>query len=171
MSVPSRSVLTCARAAVSGARFHVNVVPAGYTADEQAWWLGEMHGCLQRHGAAALGAIARAMREGPECGPRWVEKTASRWKGDAADWVQLELSKATGSARLPQGLAVFVHQVAGTPAGARAPVLDRLVSLAVLARRAGPLYLPQRPIEPSLIDLTAGVVIFPTDSTAERGRT
>ena len=158
MSVPSRSSLKCARVRLPGARFRVSLLPGNATAAEMNLWLEGMHRCLQEQGIAALAALVEALRKGPEPTPRWIAKRAPRWTGDPAPYVVHELAKRADT--LPPGLGVFMTDVSGSGGGG-ATQLDYLGSLAVLARRGGTLYLPARPIEPSLVTLDSCLLVFP----------
>jgi len=166
MSVPARSALKCARVTLPGPRFRVSLLPADASAARTEPWLRTMHAYLRRHGIAALAALVDALREGRDLAPVWTEKTASRWKGDPAAYVGHELGKRADT--LPPGLGVFVTDLSAGSRSDGATQLDTFGSLAVLARRCGTLYLPARPIEPSLITLDPCVVVFPAGPVAAR---
>jgi hypothetical protein len=70
------------------------------------------------------------------------------------------LEEALRQARVPEAVGVFLAE---EDEAGRARALGPAATLAVLARRSGPLYLPARDLEPSLVDPKPLVLFFPED--------
>lgn len=197
MSVPARSTLTCARAALPGRRYLVNWLPPWIDGEAASRRNPAIEACIAAHGVAALavlvawgsadppdvqslGRLALRFRRRPGsvlsdyltaaltgCGPslpRRARLLARRFDGDAEACVKRAFDEALAGSEVPDRMGVFLpvgSSRAGAP-GDRAPLqpLGSLASLAVLAHRCGPLYVPSRPIEPSLINLNSCVLVF-----------
>jgi hypothetical protein len=164
MSVPSRSVLTCARARLPGRRYLVDWLPSGVTAGSEADWSEAMHRRLARAGMPALAALSDLYRAGRQPTPALIVAIARAGGGDAAGRAEAAFGEVLSRLGLPGGMGVFLPAPAALTqeAGANGMTrLDPLTSLAILARRSGPLYVPARSIEPSLIVLERCVLVFP----------
>jgi hypothetical protein len=165
MSVPSRSVLRCARAVLPGRRYLVDGLPRG--TDSEAGIDGDraLHEYLAEYGMAALAALIELARAGRKVEPAKVRSRARKFRGDAAEAVERAIAQALLLAGVPTAIGVFLPAASvagGSQSGrARETPLDPPASLAVLARRSGPLYVPARPVEPSLIVLERCVLVFP----------
>ena len=61
---------------------------------------------------------------------------------------------------LPDAIGVFLKFDGPPPE----TILSRSATLAVLARRSGPLYLPRRPYSPSLVERWSSYLVFPEES-------
>jgi len=61
---------------------------------------------------------------------------------------------------LPDTIGVFLKFDGPPPE----TILSRSATLAVLARRSGPLYLPRRPFSPSLVERWNSYLVFPEES-------
>jgi hypothetical protein len=111
------------------------------------WYTAAMHGC------------------GPSL-PRRVGRLARGFHGNADACVEQLFGDALRDCGLPGRMGVFLPVPPagslGVEPGAGPRLLTGVAALAVLARRCGPLYLPGRPIEPSLIDLSPGLLAFPS---------
>jgi hypothetical protein len=98
--------------------------------------------------------------------PRRVGRLARGFHGNAEACVEQLFGDALRDRGLPRRMGVFLPvPPAGSLAvesGAGPRPITGVAALAVLARRCGPLYLPGRPIEPSLIDLSPGLLAFPS---------
>lgn len=135
MSVPPTSTLVVKRATLAGRRFRVDLasgVPKARLAATQKR--------LVTSGWRAAVAILDAAGAGK---PRTASALAA------------QLDAALADAGVPDSIGVFLDEDERA-----APLLDAVAALAVLARRSGPLYLPARRFEPSLVRLTATVLFF-----------
>jgi hypothetical protein len=103
------------------------------------------------------------------CGPasaRRVRHLARRFGGDADRCVTETFDEALRGFGLPNRMGVFLPASSSDRTIPSAPRLSSLESLAVLARRCGPLYVPARPIEPSLIKLNPCLLVLPPPGRA-----
>jgi hypothetical protein len=164
MSVPPRSALRLARAVLPGRRYLVDGLPRGSDSESAAARTRAVQECLALDGMAALAALVELHRAGRKPTPARVRRIARRHRGDPAATVDRAFAEVLPLAGVPDTLGVFL------PAPPRAAVdffrrgptpLDPLTSLAVLAHRSGPLYVPARPVEPSLIVLERSVLVIP----------
>jgi hypothetical protein len=119
---------------------------------------GEPGGLLADWFTAALSGCGPSL-------PRRVGRLARRFHGDAGACVAESFGAALRDSDLPTGMGVFLPlPSAETPSAEGDTRLCRLgsvASLAVLARRCGSLYVPARPIEPSLMTLGRCLLVFP----------
>jgi hypothetical protein len=145
MSVPPTSQITLRRAAVAGRRFRVDLASGAAPAR-----LASVQRQLARTGWRAVRAILEAAGEAPE---------------PACAGLACQLEEALVAAGVPASVGVFLEE----PVDPALPVLGAAAALAVLARRSGPLYLPSRRLEPSLVRLTSSVLFFPCDPDAASG--
>ena len=76
------------------------------------------------------------------------------------DVLERHLEQARQDAGVPDRLGLFVQEDTGLVIGA---LLPPAAALAVLARRSGPLYLPTRRLDPSLVDPMSFVLFFPEE--------
>lgn len=143
MSVPSTSRVAVARVAHPGLRFRVGL----------AWQAGRAASSLRdrlgRRGWRAAWDILAAAGEAP---PR---TSGARRRSEA---LESHLEEALRVAGVPGRLGLFLDEDIGD---ATHPLLPPAAALAVLARRSGPLYLPSRRLELSLVDPQALVLFFP----------
>jgi len=146
MSVPSTSRVTVARAFHPGLRLRVGL----------AWQLGRSRVSLRdrlgRRGWRAAWDILAGAGDAP---PR---AAGARRRPEA---LERHLEEALRTAGVPDRLGVFLDEGIADETG---PLLSPAASLAVLARRSGPLYLPSRRLECSLVDPHALVLFFPEDA-------
>ena len=146
MSVPSTSRVTVARAFHPGLRLRVGL----------AWQLGRSRVSLRdrlgRRGWRAAWDILAGAGDAP---PR---AAGARRRPEA---LERHLEEALRTAGVPDRLGVFLDEDIADETG---PLLSPAASLAVLARRSGPLYLPSRRLECSLVDPHALVLFFPEDA-------
>lgn len=170
MSVPPRSTVAVRRCRLRGRYFELCEPDTG--GDFATLTLASR--VLERHGA-----VAALVMIGHGFDPEWVltgdfERTARRLAeepeyavtADSNDRLNTLWHDALAAAGVPAQLGIFAP--GGAPRGRRAK-LDEVASLAVLARRSGPLYLPERPFEPSLIRIGGGVLFFPDAGSANTG--
>ncbi len=173
MSVPSRSVLRCARAVLPGRRYLVDGLPRGLDSESASAWTSAVHECLARDGMAALAALAELYRAGRKPTPARIRRRTRKHRGDPAATVDRAFAEVLPLAGVPDALGVFL------PAPPLATVdffrrdgptpLDPLTSLAVLAHRSGPLYVRARPVEPSLIVIERCLLVIPESEQPEGG--
>ena len=165
MSTPPRSLIRCARATLPGRRFIVDWIPPRTDARHAAEGIATLEQCLEAHGMAGLAALATEFAAGRWPPAELLEKRVRRFRGNARATVAELFEAARRDAALPTGVGVFLPLGApdGSPAGGSSTAcrLHGLRALAVLARRCGPLYVPDRPIEPSLVRLSPGLLVFP----------
>jgi hypothetical protein len=144
MSVPPTSHVTVRRVAHPGRRFRVDLaaeLSGGRAAD------------LRRR--LAEGGWRRAwtlLARAGDAPPR--RRRSTREALDA------HLEEALRRASVPARLGVFLSEDDGD---ADVVTLRPAAALAVLARRSGPLYLPARPLETSLVDPRPLVLFFPEE--------
>jgi len=146
MSVPSTSRVAVARAFHPGLRLRVGL----------AWQVGRSRVSLRdrlgRRGWRAAWDILAGAGDAP---PR---AAGARRRPEA---LERHLEEALRTAGVPDRLGVFLDEDIADETG---PLLSPAASLAVLARRSGPLYLPSRHLECSLVDPHALVLFFPEDA-------
>lgn len=145
MSVPSTSTIAVRRAHFAGRRFRVDLASGAASGR-----LAALHRQLARTGWRAARAILEAAGDTPKKG-----KPRSRQA------LERHLEAALASAGVPASVGVFLEE----PDDPSLPLLGAAAALAVLARRSGPLYLPNRRLEPSLVRLTSAVLFFPEDAS------
>jgi len=173
MSVPSRSVLRCARAVLPGRRYLVDGLPRGIDAESAAALTAAVHECLARDGMAALAALVELYRAGRKPTPARVRRIVRKRRSDPEATVDRAFAEVLPLAGVPDALGVFLPAppLAGVDffqRGCPTP-LDPLTSLAVLAHRSGPLFVRARPVEPSLIVLERAVLVIPDLEEPHRG--
>lgn len=137
MSVPPTSAVTLRRAVVAGRRFRVDLASGAAPAR-----LASAQRQLSRTGWRAARAILEAAGVAAE---------------PAGEGLSRQLEEALVAAGVPASVGVFLEE----PDDPSLPVLGAAAALAVLARRSGPLYLPTRRLEPSLVRLASSVLFFP----------
>ena len=154
MSVPPRSTLRVKRQVLAGRRFAVDV------GQLLSWPLEELEARLAREGDAA----ALAMISGPSgCSLDQLSRRTQSRAADPATPARLRalFDRALASASIPDRVGV-VLPAALAEAGPALP--DLRAALAVLARVSGPLYLPRRAYQASLVRLAPIVVVFPEET-------
>jgi len=162
MSVPSRSTLTVRREWIGGRCFEVcpgvRVGPCETLCADAPGWVTSG---LRRGGHRALLAL---LLEPPDPLDSWrarvgaLRRTLARQR-DVETRAAAAVNEALRAAGVPTRVGVFVPR--GATAPPRATPLGFAASLAVLGRRSGPLYLPSRQVDGSLIQLTDVVLAFP----------
>lgn len=145
MSVPSTSRVTVARTRPPGLRFVVDL----------EWYLNRRKSPLRerlaRRGWAAAWEILAAAGDAP--------RGASRAKDPAV--LERHLERSLRKAGVPNRIGLLLEDCVAAEAAQR---LRPAATLAVLARRSGPLYLPSRRLEPSLADPQELVLFFPQEA-------
>lgn len=160
MSVAPRSMLTLQRAELPGRRFRVAIsksaVGYGKWPDD-----AELTRYFREDGAAcALAVLNPAL---PLTAAQLRKQIAKfRRVKDALATLQEQCDAALRRLHLPDGFGFFVDEMQGP----RLAPLSVAATLAILAARSGPLYLPGR-FEPSLITAGAVTLFFPS---LEEGR-
>lgn len=148
MSVPPFSGLTVGRATLAGPRFAIDIGAAlqkgGRPAPTLPAVLGRLRRCGWRAAAQLLGL-----------GPGGRGREARRAQRAAVAEI---LGTALSSAGVPDRIGLFCPDA--DPSANR---LEPAACLAVLARRSGPLYLPARSLEPSLVQVTPLTLVFPEE--------
>jgi hypothetical protein len=146
MSVPSTSRIAVARAFHPGLRFRVGL---SWQASRARVSLRER---LGRRGWRAAWDVLAAVGDAPArvAGARRAPEALER-----------HLETALRRAGVPDRVGVFLEEDIADETG---PLLPPAAALAVLARRSGPLYLPTRRLEPSLVDPHALVLFFPEEA-------
>jgi hypothetical protein len=144
MSVPPTSVLTVRRASLPGRRFHVDLTPQISK--------GSAAGLRRRLGERGWDLAWTLLTKAGEGPPRPHRRNRTR------DVFVAHLEDALRRASIPDEVGVFLEEDPGT---SRARPLGPAATLAVLARRSGPLYLPARALDPSLVDPQRLVLFFP----------
>jgi hypothetical protein len=143
MSVPPTSRITVARARFPGLRFAVRLPPAdGLDADR-------LRDHLARDGWRAAQRLLEARGDAP-----WTAGSRPPRPED----LERHLSESLEKAGVPDRLGVFLDEEES--AEEDATLLSPAATLAALARRSGPLYLPSRRLEPSLADPRQPLVLF-----------
>jgi hypothetical protein len=145
MSVPSTSRVTVSRVAHPGRRFRVSLA---FQAGRARSALRER---LGRRGWRAAWDVLAAAGESPPSGRG----------GRTREALERRLEDAVSRAGVPDRIGVFLDEDVGDES---VPILEPAAALAVLARRSGPLYLPSRPLEPSLADPRPLVLFFPEET-------
>jgi hypothetical protein len=164
MSVPSRSTLTVRREWIGGRCFDVcprvraaaHPSPKAVTDD----WVARR---LRRGGPASLLAV---LIEPLDPLDTWrVRVAALQRKLVRQPDVEARLAGAIdvvlSRAGIPPRVGVFVPRGATAPPGTTC--LGFVASLAVLGHRSGPLYLPSRQVDGSLIQMGEVLLVFPDD--------
>jgi hypothetical protein len=164
MSVPPFSTLTLHRAPQAGRYFHASGAlfpdaksgPRRLASFKAALHAGHFLAALERRPTSL---DDRAFRDA-------AEKELLR--GDSERRLDDRLTAALAAANLPNRIGVFIDDVGQNPASMRPLPLD--VSLGVLARRSGRLYLPLRSIRFSLVHPAwETVVLFFPDEVQPHG--
>lgn len=164
MSVPSRSTLTVRREWIGGRCFAVCPTPRAAAQPSPRAVAGDwMARSLRVGGRASLLAL---LIEPLDPLDSWrVRVAALRRKLVRHLGVEAHLAGAIDvvlrRAGVPSRVGVFVPR--GATAPPQATPLGFAASLAVLGRRSGPLYLPSRQVDGSLIQLTDVVLVFPDE--------
>jgi hypothetical protein len=146
MSVPASSRISVARTCLPGLRFRVR-----------------LHEQVTR---PTLLARERLARKGWRAAWDLLEDAgnAPRREGKerrSQELLERHLEQSKAAAGIPERLGIFVREDGAQGVGA---LLSPAAALAVLCRRSGPLYLPTRRLEPSLVNPTAFVLFFPEES-------
>lgn len=186
MSVPSTSRLTVARARLDGTRFAVDLEQAfGHKAEtirdrlarggwRAAFRLLEPWSTARRQtrksrtpqngrSRAPHDGKSRTAQDGRTPTPHdGKSRTPRACRSRTAHDLERILQQALEDAGVPARLGVFLDEGRG-PEGATP--LAPAAALAVLARRSGPLYLPSRRLEPSLVDPRKPFVLFFPEET------
>lgn len=143
MSVPPRSTVQVSRSVLPGQRFVLD-----------GRWLDKT--VVQRlltHGAAAALELAEG-RDG-SLEPLLAGQSSKAVEARAAEC----FSAALAAQGVPGRIGIFLDEDSRS---SHVPLLNRAATLAVLSRRSGPLYLPRRRFNPSLITpMKALVLVFP----------
>jgi hypothetical protein len=142
MSVPSTSRISVSRAVHPGLRFRV-CLPS--PPDNARVPLRER---LGRRGWRAAWAFLASVDDAP---PR------TRPVRRKAEALVCHLEQALSEAGVPDCIGLFLDEDTSADTG---PLLRPAAALAALARRSGPLYLPSRCLETSLVDPRASLVLF-----------
>jgi hypothetical protein len=142
MSVPSTSRIAVARARHPGLRFRVCLSPPAN--DTQP----SIRERLGRRGWRAAWDFLATVGDAP---PR-----TARVRRQAAA-LEDHLQKALREAGVPDRIGLFLDEDVEAD---ESPRLRPAAALAALARRSGPLYLPSRRLETSLVDPRAALVLF-----------
>ena len=141
MSVPPRSTVQVSRSALPGDRYFV----------DSRWLSPAIVQRLRAEGAAAMLAL---VHDGDGNIDQVTDQPSNEVERRAVDCLSLALADRG----VPGRIGVFVQQDHHPKYVHR---LNRAATLAVLARRSGPLYLPRRRFNPSLITPLTGVLVFP----------
>jgi hypothetical protein len=146
MSVPASSRIMVARALLPGLRFRVRL-------DEQVGLSTPVaRERLSRKGWSAAWDMLESVGD--------VPRRAASEKG-RRDLLERHIEQAKAAAGIPERLGIFVCESGAESLG---PLLSPAAALAVLCRRSGPLYLPARRPEPSLVNPMALILFFPEES-------
>jgi hypothetical protein len=128
MSVPSSSTITVGRAAMTGRRYRVTERSFGASGRT----IAQIRVLIAQEGEVALlKLLDQRAPSGVSNSPRALQEICDR---------------ALRKVNIPDAIGVFVEE----PLKNGGPSLDLAAAIAVLARRSGPLYLPNR-FEPSLV--------------------
>ena len=144
MSVPPRSTLQVRRASHPGRRFRVDLT--------EQLSRGSATGLRRRLGERGWNLAWSLLTKAGDGPPRPHRKHRTR------DVLVGHLEDALRRAAVPDAVGVFLDE---GPRASRARPLGPAATLAVLARRSGPLYLPARALDPSLVDPRPLVLFFP----------
>lgn len=162
MSVPATSTIAVQREWLGGRCFEVRprhqVSSALWTAPGR--WVAR---ALRDHGPSALLAL---LLEPPEPAATWQIRVAQvRRRLDRQGNVRARLDEALDALLLQSGVAqrVGVFLPRGDAPAPGATRLGFAASMAVLGRRSGPLYLPSRQVDGSLIELADLLLVFPDE--------
>jgi hypothetical protein len=143
MSVPPRSTVQVSRSVLPGQRFVL----------DGRWLSATVVQRLLTHGAAAaleLVEEGNGNLELPLAG-----QSSKAFEARAAEC----FTAALADQGVPRRIGIFVDEDSRSK---QVPLLNLAATLAVLSRRSGPLYLPRRRFNPSLITpLKALVLVFP----------
>jgi hypothetical protein len=143
MSVPPRSTVTVRRSKLPGTRYALDC--SGLSA--------ETVDALRIQGAAAALALIAKHADLPASAAM-----PSVRAGDADSLLATCMTTALRAAEIPERIGVFLDDDVDA---LTAPRLKLPATLALLARRSGPLYLPRRSFQPSLITPTTAILVFP----------
>jgi hypothetical protein len=146
MSVPPTSTLRVQRANHPGRRFRVDL-----TTQLSRGSATGLRRRLHERGWELAWTLLTKAGDGP---PKPHRKHRTR------EVLEEHLEAALRRARVPAAVGVFLEE---EPGSGRARTLGPAATLAVLARRSGPLYLPARALEPSLVDPEPLILFFPED--------
>ena len=139
---PSRSVL---RLALPGRRFFLDC----------RWLTDARVALLQTHGPIAALALLDADDQAE------AALAIPPITFDQAEQALAErFTRSLADEGLPDTIGVFLKFDGPPPE----TILSRSATLAVLARRSGPLYLPRRPFSPSLVERWNSYLVFPEES-------
>jgi hypothetical protein len=147
MSVPSRSTLTMCRALLPGRRFHVDAQLCHEGMDPMEYAFGKSRDVGPEHFLAVLANGRRPDSLHDDQFDREVEQ--ERRRGNCERRLDRQLSAALQTSGLPDRIGVFVPDCSRSIWSASELPLD--VSLGVVARRSGSLYLPHRPVHSALV--------------------
>ena len=159
MSVPPRSTVTLQREELHGRRYRVAI---GKSAIGCSRWPDDavLTRCFREDGVACALAM---LNPGPALTVVQLRNQIARLRRtrNALATLRQRCAAALGSLHLPDGFGFFVDETQSslTP-------LSLAATIALLAARSGPLYLPGR-FEPSLITAGAATLFFPA---LEKGR-
>jgi hypothetical protein len=143
MSVPPRSTVQVCRSVLPGHRYFIDCRWLSPTIVER----------LRSEGAAAMLALLQDDAGGMG---QFTAETSKEVEKHAVDCLTLALADRN----VPVRIGVFVPE---DHRPRHAHPLNRAATLAVLARRSGPLYLPRRRFNPSLISPLTAVLVFPEE--------
>lgn len=151
MSVAPRSMLTLQREEVRGRRVRVAIGGSGWPDNVV------LTRCFRDDGAACALAILQA---GAPLKVTRLRAAIITVRGirNATDTLRQFCETALADLRLPIGFGFFVEEAEGT---GKVQTLSVAASIAILAARSGPLYLPGR-FEPSLITAGVATLFFPS---------
>jgi hypothetical protein len=158
--VPSRSMLTVRRAKLHGRRYRVAIGRSarGRSAIGRSWWSDDA--VLTRYFRADGAACALAMlhpSRPPTAADLREQIDKFRRTPNALATLRELCDAALTSLDLPDGFGFFVDENQSS----RLPPLPVAATIALLAARSGPLYLPGR-FEPSLITAGVSTLFFPS---------
>jgi hypothetical protein len=161
MSVPPWSRLQVARAHFKGKRFAVQPFRSpAYDPKDRIAIEKDVDAKFAEHGAAYSLALLSVRFEPEESYSRRLACRIHKLADDptAPERFASVCEEALKQAGVPDALGVFMPQDQ-QPTGLRRRSMA--LELALLARRSGFIYLPQRPIDASLISWSSGVFLFP----------
>jgi hypothetical protein len=164
MGPPPWSNVTVSRAGFKGRCFRVTeattlAIAGAYPAAAE----NELDRQFQRFGAAFALALLDVKESPARNYPRRLAAAVADLsrEAEAVEQFSARCLEAVSKAGVPDEIGVFL------PRDERSGVLKqqpRALELAILARRSGFLYLPQRPIDASLISWSDGTLFFPEGS-------